>query len=438
MVVDPTKIGYGARVFRAAFAIVGFLILAPSANAAGGSLLYRSEHLLFTVPASATAGWMSEESAWTYAGRDVTPPQALLADGDVPPAMPEGFERTSRTGYSRDAIRETLRAFVADPFDRPAGSVVIDRTASGAVTFDGVGLPGRSVDLDALTTMTIEALERGIDDIEIPFDELAPSVVVNSAELRNMGITEVVTVGESVYAGSPANRRHNIATGLAKFNGHIVPRDTVFSFGQTLGPVNDRTGYRKELVIKGDRTEPDYGGGLCQVSSTAYRGAWEYGFPIEQRINHSYAVSYYGPQGTDATVYPPNPDMKFLNDSPGALLMQTHHDDQDRAYFIYYGTKDGRASSVYGPFIWGRTPPPPDRTIETTELAPGEKKKVGDRHPGLTAAWVRHTTLADGTALEETTVSIYEARPLFYEIGVASAPVPPPPSIDEPPSWIGR
>ncbi len=425
-------------MFRALFVVAGLLMTVPSADAAGVDLLYRSDHFLFTVPASATASWMSQESAWTYAGTEVTPPQALLADGDDPPAVPEGFRRTVRTGYSRDAIRETLRTFVVDPFDRPAGSVVIDKTASGSVTFDGVGLPGRKTDLEALTSMTIEALERGIGDIEIPFDELPASVTVNSAELRDMGIKEVVTVGESVYAGSPINRRHNIATGLAKFNGHVIPQGTVFSFGQTLGPVNDTTGYRKELVIKGDRTEPDFGGGLCQVSSTAYRGAWEYGFPIKQRINHSYAVSYYGPQGTDATVYPPNPDMKFLNDSPGALLMQTHHDDRDHAYFIYYGTKDARQSSVYGPFIWNRSSPPPDRTIETTELAPGEKKKVGDRHPGLNAAWVRYTTLADGTTLDETTVSIYEARPLFYEIGVASAPVPPPPSIDEPPSWIGE
>jgi vancomycin resistance protein YoaR len=246
-----------------------------------------------------------------------------------------------------------------------------------------------------------------------------------------MGITEVVTVGESNYAGSPANRRHNIATGLARFNGHIIPQGTVFSFGETLGRVDGSTGYRKELVIKGEKTEPDYGGGLCQVSSTAYRGAWEYGFPIKQRINHSYAVSYYGPQGTDATVYPPNPDMKFENDGPSALLIQTHHDEDDHAYFIYYGTKDKRRSSVYGPFIWNRTAAPPDRTIMTTELPPGERRKVGDRHPGMNAAWVRYTTLDDGTELEDTTVSIYQARPLFYEVG-GVAPEFTPTDIDTP------
>jgi vancomycin resistance protein YoaR len=423
--------------------LVGFLGLIglPSVSHAA-DLLYRTDHFLFTVPASDVLSWTSQEDAWTYAGEPVTPPQRLLADGDEPPIPPRGFARSTRAGYSENAIRETLRARISDQFDREPGSVTIDKTASGTVTFDGVGLPGREADLDALVPLTIAALRQGLTDIEIPVIETQPAITVASSELRDLGIAEVVTVGESVYAGSPVNRRHNIATGLARFNGHVIPQGTVFSFDQVLGRVDGTTGYRKELVIKGARTEPDYGGGLCQVSSTAYRGAWEHGFPIEQRINHSYAVSYYGPVGTDATVYPPNPDVKFTNDGPSALLIQTYSDENDHAYFIYYGTKDARESGVYGPFIWNRSSPPPDKTIETTELPPGQRRKVGDRHPGLNAAWVRYVTMPDGTTSEESTVSIYQARPLFYEVGVGRgepAPEPgeqTPPSIDEPPSWI--
>lgn len=414
-------------MLRAATFIAGFVLFASVSEAASPDLLYRHKHFLFTVPSREVAGWTRDETAWTYAGEPVVPPQSLLADGDVPPVPPDGFERVTRRGYSPDAVRETLRARIADRFDREPGDVTIDMSGSGTVTFDGVGLPGRRVDLDALASLTLEALERGVYDIELPVEEIPARVRVASRELRDMGITEVVTVGESNYAGSPVNRRHNIATGLKRFNGHLIPRGETFSFNETLGKVDGSTGYRKELVIKGDRTEPDYGGGLCQVSSTAYRGAWEYGFPIEARINHSYAVSYYGPQGTDATVYPPYPDMRFTNDGPGALLIQTHHDEDDHAYFIYYGTKDERTSHVFGPFIWNRSAPPPDRTLFTTELAPGERRKVGDRHPGMNAAWVRTTTLPDGTTNEETTVSIYQARPLFYEVGVET----PPPDVDD-------
>jgi len=418
---------------------ISFLSL-PTHAAAAADMLYRHGHFLFTVPAADIRSWTSTETAWTYAGEPVTPPQRLMADGDDPPQAPEGFARTTRAGYDEDAIRETLRARISRQFDRPAGNVIIDKTGSGSITFDGVGLTGRRADLDTLVPLTIAALKQDIADVEIPIEETQPSIRVDSQELRDLGIREVVTIGESNYAGSPVNRRHNIAVGLARFNGHLIPQGSVFSFNQRLGRVDGTTGYRKELVIKGERTEPDYGGGLCQVSSTAYRGVWEYGFPIEQRINHSYAVSYYGPVGTDATVYPPNPDVKFTNDGPSALLIQTYSDEKDHAYFIYYGTTDARESGVYGPFIWNRSSPPPDKTIQTTELPPGQKRKVGDRHPGLNAAWTRYVTMPDGTELEDTTISIYQARPLFYEVGVSGAvePAAPPQQPGEipPPSWI--
>ncbi len=162
---------------------------------------------------------------------------------------------------------------------------------------------------------------------------------------------------------------------------------------------------------------------MNRISTTAYRGAWEYGFPIVARQNHSYAVGHYGPQGTDATVYPPKPDMKFLNDSPGALLMQTYAQN-DKAYFVYYGTKDSRVADVFGPFIWGRTRPPSDKTELTTDLPPGAKKKLGERIPGMKAMWYRTLTDQNGKKKVEPVFSQYEARPLFYQIGVAAMPNP--------------
>jgi vancomycin resistance protein YoaR len=237
-----------------------------------------------------------------------------------------------------------------------------------------------------------------------------------------MGIKEVVTVGESDFSGSPGPRRHNIAVGLARFNGHTIARGEEFSFDAVLGPVNASTGYQKELVILGERTLPDYGGGLCQVSTTAYRGAWEYGLPITDRRNHSFAVRYYGPQGTDATVYPPHTDLQFTNDTPGALLLQTHVEN-DKAYFIYYGTRDERTSTVYGPYTWGQQEPPPPRSEYTADIPAGTMRKVGDAVPGMHAAWFRvleHMT-ASGARVSSVdgTYSIYEARPLFTQIGVS-------------------
>jgi vancomycin resistance protein YoaR len=325
--------------------------------------------------------------------------------------------------WNRDAIGKTLTAKIASDFDRRAGSVEISRNATGAIVFSGAALPGRHVDIEKTIDLTIAALDADVSTIVLPVIIEEPSVKVMDDELISMGIRDVVTVGESDFSGSTPNRRHNIRTGLAKFSGHLIPKGSIFSFDETLGPVTAATGYVRELVIQGDRTIPDYGGGLCQVGTTAYRGVWEYGFPIKQRKNHSYTVHYYSPQGTDATVYPPSVDMKFLNDSPGALLIQTiMNEEEHRAYFIYYGTKDARKSEVFGPYTWSHTPAPTDERIEyTTDIPPETKRKVGERVPGMTTSWFRAVTMPSATGATVTeTYSSYEARPLFYQIGVTA------------------
>jgi vancomycin resistance protein YoaR len=416
-------LSFGFALRLSPFALFLCLLFSPQTEAAAPpSITYRNDHFLFPVITKNYPEWQIKKEVWQYKGMDIAPPAELLVDGDALPELPAGITKTSSVTWNRGAIRDDLESLL-QPLERDPGNVVISRTGSGKVTFEGVGLPGRHVDLDLTVTLTIEALEQGIPEIRLPIIETQPHITVTDPKLAAAGIQEVVTVGESNFDRSPANRRHNIATGLAKFNGHLIPKGSIFSFDQVLGRVDNTTGYLKELVIKGNRTEPDYGGGLCQVSSTAYRGVWEYGFPITQRKNHSYAVNHYSPQGTDATVYPPSVDMKFTNDSPGDLLIQTYS-EHDLAYFIYYGTKDGRDSEVIGPYTWDHTSPPADRYEKTAEIPAGTTKKLGERVPGMKTLWVRVTEHDDGTKKMEPVYSTYEARPLYYLVGVAPSELP--------------
>lgn len=432
------------------FGLLGLLGFSPLKASAYAPITLRHDHHLFSLDPDLFPQWREPEEIWTFNGSEIIPPSTFRIDGDAIPALSPGFAKSTQTGWRLDAIQRTVEERISAKFNRPAGAVTISKSSSGSVAFDGVGLTGRAIDAGVAAQLILAAIKENITDIELPVRETPAQVTVTDPRLQQLGIREVVTIGESNFAGSPVNRRHNIGVGLSKFNGHIIPQNTIFSFNQILGRVDGSTGYRKELVIKGDRTEPDYGGGLCQVSTTAYRGAWEHGFPIEQRKNHSYAVGYYGPQGTDATVYPPNPDMKFHNDGPSALLMQTHQEN-DNAYFIYYGTRDSRTADVWGPVVLGTSAVPPDREVFTTELPPGERRKVGDRHPGITVLWFRTRTpdpaiaaaLSENGATDSATtptahaaapaptaskpitervLSIYEARPLFYEVGVISLP----------------
>lgn len=408
------------------------------AAAAPASITYLYKHHIISVSVNAHPEWKTTERVWKFHGIVAVPPARFktCGEGDV---IEPGWTFTEEIGWNAVAIAASIKKEVGSKLDRPAGDVLISRNATGAIIFEGRGLTGREVDADLAATLTIEALESNTPTVSLPVTETQPAIDVRDEELKAMGIKEVVTIGESVFARSPVNRRHNIGVGIAKFNGHLIPQGSVFSFVEILGPVDQSTGYRRELVIQGEETLPDYGGGLCQVSSTAYRGPWEYGMPIVQRKNHSYAVSYYSPQGTDATIYPPNIDMKFRNDTPGALLIQSFSDAQDRAFFVYYGTRDGRETEVFGPYISDRVAAPKEEKISyTAEIPVGERRKAGERHDGMSAVWYRTIAKAGTGSTTERFLSLYEARPLYWQIGVTPEEMArlTGAALSETPSWL--
>jgi len=409
---------------------IAFAFLPQKAGAMYAPLTYRYKHFLFEVDPDDYPSWLSEKEQWSYLGTSFRPPANLRVDGDSIPPLPTGVMRSSTFAWDEGAIRATLDLQIARLLNREPGEVTIDKSGD-EITFEGIGLPGRKLNLAEAAELTVEALRRGVIDITLPVSEIQPQINVLSTELQDSGIQEVLSVGESDFRGSPYNRKHNIAVGLDSFNGHVIPQGEIFSFNEVLGPVNSSTGYKQELVIKGDKTLPDFGGGLCQVSTTAYRGVWEYGFPIEQRKNHSFSVRYYFPQGTDATIYPPYKDVKFLNDSLGDILIQTFNED-GRAYFIYFGTKDKRQTEVIGPYMWGEAAPPPDRIERTTDIPPGTTRKVGERVPGVRAGWLRVVMNEEGEQKKEQVFSIYEARPRYTQIGVTEEELNPPVIEPEP------
>jgi vancomycin resistance protein YoaR len=392
-------------------------------------LLFRHDHHLFTLRPGDYPAWRKTTEVWAYRGTEITPPQALRVDGDHIPSLPEGVTRSLRNVWSSDAIEATIASQISSVIDRPRGEVTM-RREDGAITFEGVGFLGKEVDTARTAQLVIDALERGVTDIHLKVTEQQPIIHVLDPDLQDSGIREVIAIGESIFTRSALARRHNIKAGLDKFNGHHIPQGETFSFNEVLGPVNAQTGYVKELVILGDKTLPDFGGGLCQVSTTAYRGIWEYGYPIADRRNHSFAVQYYAPQGTDATIYPPYTDMKFVNDGPSDIVIQTHAEG-DRAFFIYYGMRDEREVEIIGPYVWDRRDPPPDRIEHTTDIPPGTERIAGKAVPGMQSAWFRVTRDENGIEDIEPFYSYYEARPNFTQIGSYPEPIAPVTGLDK-------
>jgi len=280
----------------------------------------------------------------------------------------------------QEKIAAYLSATIAPKIDiepvRPRFQIV-----NGKVSSWESGASGRQLDATS-SAATINAAvlagqkEAALNVIAVEHENLEDG--------NDLDIREIIGTGHSNFKGSSANRIKNIKVGAAAVSGSLIAPGEEFSLVKILGEVDAEHGYYPELVIKGDKTEKEYGGGLCQIATTLFRSALESGLPITYRRNHSYRVSYYEPAGTDAAVYIPEPDVRFINDTPGYILIQERISGND-IYFDFWGIADGRIATTSAPVVYNIVKPKPTKYIETETLDPGQTKCTEKAHNGADA-----------------------------------------------------
>lgn len=291
-------------------------------------------------------------------------------------------------------VEQFIAAEIAADVNRPAGAIKF-KVQGGKATAFQPAQDGQQLNLAAAVAAVAAAVEqRQLGPIAL---DVQTTPAPASSDATELEIRELVAVGHSNFSGSPKNRRHNIAVGAEAVNGTLIMPGEEFSLLNVLGTIDASTGYLPELVIKGNQTIPEYGGGLCQIGTTSFRAALAAGVPITQRRNHSYRVSYYEPAGTDATIYDPAPDFRFRNDYGTPLLFQTHIDGDDLAFELW-GVRDGRVATQTAPVITNIKAPPPTRIVETLDLAPGERRCTERAHNGADASFVYTVTYPSGQA----------------------------------------
>lgn len=260
----------------------------------------------------------------------------------------------------RDYVNGLSEVINQDPVDATLGfngtNVVVTKPSAN----------GRMLDATATADTLIATLEAG-DAQAVPLVIAIQKPDIREDNLESLGIKELVSEGVSYFPHSSAERMQNVRVGASKFQNAIVKPNSVFGFGDIMGYVGPETGYASSKVILGDHQEFQYGGGMCQVSSTAFRAALNGGYPILERTNHAFQVSYYtqpyGVPGVDATVYAPEVDFKFKNDTPYYILIQTEMVGTTLK-FRYFSTKT-KTGTIRGPyFVTGSLDPnTPSQTV---------------------------------------------------------------------------
>lgn len=247
---------------------------------------------------------------------------------------------------SQDLVKEYL-TFLNEDIERPAKSAKLryDRE-SQEVAILVPGQTGLTLDIEESTQRIRDAILMGETNVVLAGQVTEPEIY--EGNLDTLGINTRIGIGTSNFAGSSASRVHNIRVAAEDMNGILLAPGEEFSFVEYLGPVNAATGYKPELVIKGNETIPEYGGGVCQVSTTIFRAALYTGLEITERHAHSYVVDYYGTPGLDATIYIPKPDFRFKNTTDTHILLQYYINGTEIGFEIF-GSENSRQVNVSGP-----------------------------------------------------------------------------------------
>ena len=140
-------------------------------------------------------------------------------------------------------------------------------------------------------------------------------LVIEEAKIKAEDLTRIngkISSYSTSYVNTGDGRVKNMEIAADIVNGTILMPGDEFSYNGLIGDTTPEKGYEKANTYVGNEIVPDYGGGICQVSTTLYRAVMNANIRSTERMNHSLTVSYSDP-GLDATVANPYIDYKFVN-----------------------------------------------------------------------------------------------------------------------------
>ncbi len=336
--------------------------------------------------------------------------------------FPIKFKKASTTVKS---LADFVSANVSKP--RPA------RVTFNNGRFERIAeVAGRELDTEALGDAVIEALSS--DKVaSIPIREAKKTVT--DEELAN--INEVRSEFSTRFSEGKVSRSANIRTASEKIDGFVMAPGQRFSFNKVVGRRGPDTGFKEAGVYKNGKHDIDFGGGICQVSSTLYNASLVADLKVPVRLNHSMPVPYV-PLGQDATVDFYGADLVIENNlsTPIALSVST---SPGKITFRVLGKKDPSLSVKIvrgGQRSWSVG----EQVVSDPSLPAGRRKVIEKGSSGHAINTWR-VVFKDGVEVRRDTLgqSYYRGGKRIVAVGTAAAPEPkpvmdeqtPPPTIPD-------
>jgi vancomycin resistance protein YoaR len=298
----------------------------------------------------------------------------------------------------------------------------------GGLYLEEEDVDGLGVDMEAFGQRILEASRSTSErTVELPTQIVkAPARADNIDEL---GITEHLASGSSLYTGSNETRAANVIVSAQNISYKMVGPGETFSFSEQMGRISVENGFVEGKIISGDWIESDLGGGVCQVSTTVFRAAFFAGFRFSEWNHHGWRLPFYetdgSPPGLDAAIYQPNSeweadaekDLKFINPLDSWLLLMMLWDSEEVTAHLY-GRPNGWTVEVGEARVSDPIKPGDPVVKENPEAPPKSRKIVKRAQDGYDVSIRRTVTDADGEIISDGDfTSNYRAQPEVWEVG---------------------
>jgi len=159
---------------------------------------------------------------------------------------------------------------------------------------------------------------------------------LTTAKARGLGVEEVIGRFTTEHPCC-APRVTNIHTIADLVDGEVVLPGQTYSLNGDVGARDTARGFVAAPQILDGQFVPAVGGGVSQFATTLYNAAFFAGMQDVEHQPHSYYITRY-PEGREATVSTPAPDLKWRNDSPDGVLVTTSYSDTSITVTLW-GTK---------------------------------------------------------------------------------------------------
>ena len=231
------------------------------------------------------------------------------------------------------------------------------------------------------------------------------------------------------------NRAFNVEKAADAISKHEIKPGEEFSFNDTVGDRVEGNGWMlANGIFGGDRLTKQYGGGVCQVSTTLYNAVLQAYPYIEIVERHSHSIpSTYVDKGLDATVDTNHIDFIFKNKSDHSLFIYSYYANnkmsksrkRDLTVVIYGEALPAGHEYKTRTIVVSEESPGPDETTDTNKLFVGETKTLAEPHAKFTVQiYLDH--YVDGKVVEQIYLGedTYPGNPLRMQIGTKPTPTP--------------